>query len=201
MLPWPRMQTAKKRKPGVADDAARLQGLEFPVVFLVGMEQGLFPSYRSIDDPSAIEEERRLCYVGITRAQEQLFITHANARRLWGSREPAMPSIFLGELPQELIQGDSVGLLGRRERVDQLAEKAERDRQTRNETRQAARTQAKVNAATVDWNVGDRVLHRSFGMGDITHVFGSGSKISIAIKFPNLGQKIFDPLLAPIEKV
>ncbi len=180
------------------------KGLEFPVVFLVGMEQGLFPSYRSIDDPSAIEEERRLCYVGITRAQEQLYITHANARRLWGSREPAMPSIFLGELPKELLEGDSVGLMGRRERVNRAAAGAERDRlnqQDKQRARRAARAQSKANAVAVDWKVGDRVLHRAFGIGHITHIFGSGQKISIAIKFSNLGQKIFDPMLAPIEKM
>jgi len=83
------------------------KGLEFPVVFLVGMEQGLFPSYRSLEDPAAMEEERRLCYVGITRAKERLFLSHASERRLWGGmREPAVPSVFLAELPEELVQGD-----------------------------------------------------------------------------------------------
>ncbi len=74
------------------------KGLEFPVVFLVGLEQGLFPSFRSLQNPAALEEERRLCYVGITRAQERLYITHACERRLWGRREPAVPSVFLQEL-------------------------------------------------------------------------------------------------------
>ena len=79
------------------------KGLEFPVVFLVGMEQGLFPNYRSMNDPASLEEERRLCYVGITRAQERLYISHARERRLYGSREPAMRSQFLDELPEELL--------------------------------------------------------------------------------------------------
>jgi len=79
------------------------KGLEFPVVFLVGLEQGLFPGYRSLSDPAALEEERRLCYVGITRAQERLYLSHARERRLYGSREPAMPSQFLSELPEELL--------------------------------------------------------------------------------------------------
>ena len=83
------------------------KGLEFPVVCLVGLEQGLFPSYRSLDDPASLEEERRLCYVGITRAKERLFLSHASERRLWGGmREPAVPSIFLAELPEALVQGD-----------------------------------------------------------------------------------------------
>ena len=79
------------------------KGLEFPVVFLVGIEQGLFPNYRSLNDPASLEEERRLCYVGITRAQERLYLTHARERRLYGSREPAMRSQFLDELPEELL--------------------------------------------------------------------------------------------------
>src|SRR4028118_1766013 len=79
------------------------KGLEFPVVFLVGLEQGLFPNFRSMDDPTALEEERRLCYVGITRAQEQLYLSHARERRLYGNREPAVASQFIGELPKELL--------------------------------------------------------------------------------------------------
>src|SRR5919202_3524399 len=79
------------------------KGLEFPVVFLVGLEQGLFPNFRSMDDPASLEEERRLCYVGITRAQEQLFLSHARERRLYGNREPAVRSQFLEELPKDLV--------------------------------------------------------------------------------------------------
>ena len=96
------------------------KGLEFPIVCLVGMEQGLFPSYRSFDDPASLEEERRLCYVGLTRAKEKLYLFHANERRLWGGmREPAVSSIFLSEIPSKLIEGDiplSGGTSLRRER-------------------------------------------------------------------------------------
>lgn len=87
------------------------KGLEFPIVFLVGLEQGLFPNFRSLEDPAAIEEERRLCYVGVTRAQERLFISHARERRLYGSREPAMPSLFLSELPRDLLQTNSLSAI------------------------------------------------------------------------------------------
>ena len=79
------------------------KGLEFPVVFLVGLEQGLFPHTRSLPDPIALEEERRLCYVGITRAQEQLFLTYATERMIWGSLDRFQPSQFLTELPPDLI--------------------------------------------------------------------------------------------------
>ena len=80
------------------------KGLEFAVVFLVGLEQGLFPSFRSLEDAAAIEEERRLCYVGITRAQDRLFLSHARERRTYGHmREVSTPSIFLSELPRDYI--------------------------------------------------------------------------------------------------
>ncbi|MFN9692668.1 MAG: UvrD-helicase domain-containing protein [Synechococcaceae cyanobacterium] len=183
------------------------KGLEFPVVFLVGLEQGLFPSYRSLEDPAALEEERRLCYVGLTRAKEQLFLSHACERRLWGGmREPAVPSVFLSELPPQLLQGDlprSGGTALRREqRLDRLT------RVDRPETRQIASGGAagqpanavrrRAGGARV-WAVGDRLLHSAFGEGEVTHLFGSGEKISIAVKFPGMGAKILDPRLAPIE--
>lgn len=156
------------------------KGLEFPVVFLVGLEQGLFPGYRSLSDPASLEEERRLCYVGITRAQERLYISHARERRLYGSREPAMRSQFLDELPEELLNTKS------------------KSRQTY--TKSAAATNSK-QGTTNNWQVGDKVLHKSFGIGEITHVFGEGNKISVAIKFASLGQKIVDPRIAQLQKV
>ncbi|ABA22968.1 ATP-dependent DNA helicase, Rep family [Trichormus variabilis ATCC 29413] len=156
------------------------KGLEFPVVFLVGLEQGLFPGYRSLNDPAALEEERRLCYVGITRAQERLYLSFARERRLYGSREPAMRSQFLDELPAELITTQY------------------QVRQTY--TKPPSTTNGK-QTANQDWQVGDRVLHKSFGIGEITHVFGSGSKLSVAVKFTSLGQKIIDPRVAQLQKV
>ncbi|QVV66936.1 UvrD-helicase domain-containing protein [Synechococcus sp. LA31] len=187
------------------------KGLEFPVVFLVGLEQGLFPSYRSLDDPASMEEERRLCYVGITRAKERLFLSHASERRLWGGmREPAIPSVFLSELPEALVQGDlprSGGTALRRDnRLDRLT-RVDRDESTHvnagGEAGQPAnavrrRTSTAGNGGK-DWAVGDRLLHTSFGMGTVTHLFGSGEKISIAVKFEGMPPKILDPRLAPIE--
>jgi DNA helicase-2/ATP-dependent DNA helicase PcrA len=176
------------------------KGLEFPVVFLVGMEQGLFPSYRSLEDPAAMEEERRLCYVGITRAKERLFLSHASERRLWGGmREPAVPSLFLSELPEELIQGDvprSGGAAIRREnRLERLTRV---DRPSASEAAQPANA-VRRRGTSKAWAVGDRLLHSSFGEGHVTHLFGSGEKISIAVKFEGMGPKILDPRLAPIE--
>jgi DNA helicase-2/ATP-dependent DNA helicase PcrA len=175
-------------------------------VFLVGMEQGLFPSYRSLDDPAALEEERRLCYVGLTRARERLFLSHACERRLWGGmREPAVPSVFLSELPEELLQGDiprSGGAALRREqRLDRLTrvDRAE-SRQVASGGAASAPTNAVRRRSTAHtWAVGDQLSHSSFGVGTVTHLFGSGEKISLAVKFAGMGPKILDPRLAPIE--
>ena len=180
------------------------KGLEFPVVFLVGLEQGLFPSYRSLDDPASLEEERRLCYVGITRAKERLFLSHASERRLWGGmREAAVPSVFLSELPEGLIQGDipqSGGAALRRERRLERLTRVDRDPPASAPANAVRRRQAGP-APGRSWCVGDRVSHASFGIGEVTHTFGSGEKVSIAVKFAGMGPKILDPRLAPIEPV
>ncbi|GAB1541843.1 hypothetical protein NUACC21_45160 [Scytonema sp. NUACC21] len=162
------------------------KGLEFPVVFLVGLEQGLFPNYRSLNDPAALEEERRLCYVGITRAQERLYLSHARERRLYGSREPALRSQFLDELPAELMTSQ------------RTSQRAYIQRTSANLQQNAARSK---KGSTENWKVGDQILHKTFGIGEITHIFGSDNKISLAIKFANLGQKIIDPKVAQLQRV
>lgn len=156
------------------------KGLEFPVVFLVGLEQGLFPNRRTLDDPAALEEERRLCYVGITRAQEQLFISYAEERRLWGSREPAIPSQFLSELPEQLVNYSSPPIKPRR---------------------QEKKTAKKQQESVQNWQVGDRVFHQTFGEGTVTHVLGSGKKTNLAVEFSGLGRKIIDPKIASLELI
>jgi len=182
------------------------KGLEFPVVFLVGLEQGLFPSYRSLEDPAALEEERRLCYVGLTRAKERLFLSHASERRLWGGmREPAVPSAFLAELPAELLQGDLPQSGGAAIRREQRLERLTRvDREDSRRVASGGEAAAATNAVrrrvpSRSWAVGDRLLHSSFGEGSVTHLFGSGERISIAVKFEGMGPKILDPRLAPIQ--
>lgn len=164
------------------------KGLEFPVVFLVGMEQGLFPNFRSLDDARAIEEERRLCYVGITRAQEQLFLSYAEERRLWGYREPATPSQFLGELPPELLGTGkkSSAKTGTRQKTSTTG--------TGKGKTKTKKTRERVpGEASIQWQVGDRLFHDSFGIGEVTHIFkGDNDKMSVAVKFMN-SQKILDP--------
>ncbi|NEO86662.1 MAG: DNA helicase PcrA [Spirulina sp. SIO3F2] len=159
------------------------KGLEFPVVFMVGMEQGLFPSSRSLNDPASVEEERRLCYVGITRAQEQLFLSHARTRRLWGNSEGCVPSQFLNELPEELVVRE--GEYSRRPRHAPPVERAE-----------------PTPKELTDWRVGDRVLHSQYGEGEITHVFGTKKKVHLGIRFVDLeGPKIVDAKIAPLTKL
>jgi DNA helicase II / ATP-dependent DNA helicase PcrA len=160
------------------------KGLEFPVVFLVGLEQGLLPHGRTLDDPIALEEERRLCYVGVTRAKELLYLTYTKERYTWGSREAKIPSQFLQEIPKELISSNVKQKMSARPLVPN----------------RSSRSQV-LNAKEIDWSVGDRVVHQVFGEGNVTHVLGSGRKMTLAIKFSDLGQKIIDPRVAPMERM
>ncbi|MGK7897237.1 MAG: 3'-5' exonuclease, partial [Xenococcus sp. (in: cyanobacteria)] len=154
------------------------KGLEFPIVFLVGLEQGTLPHFRSLNDPLALEEERRLCYVGITRAQEQLFISHARERYVWGSKEAKIVSQFIQEIPQDLINTNL--------------------RPTR---RKLHHKKTVSSSSNTKWSVGDRVIHHSFGEGEITHILGSGKKTNLAIQFSGLGRKIVDPRTNSITKI
>ncbi|MDJ0510917.1 MAG: DNA helicase PcrA [Crocosphaera sp.] len=154
------------------------KGLEFPIVFLVGLEQGTLPHVRSLNDPLSLEEERRLCYVGITRAQEQLFITHARERFVWGSKEMKTASQFLQEIPPDLLNSNI------RSTVRKVPYK------------KIAKTKTKTN-----WAVGDRVIHHSFGEGEITHILGSGNTPNLAVKFTGLGRKIVDPRTNSLTKL
>lgn len=154
------------------------KGLEFPIVFLVGLEQGLFPNFRSLNDPLAIEEERRLCYVGITRAQEQLFITHARQRRLWGYLEPCIPSMFLKELPQDLVKDYNPTVTRTKVSNSKKSKKSSTPSQ---------------KSEPQNWKVGDRVFHGTFGVGEVTHIFGEKGKFSLAVRFEGSPPKIIDP--------
>ncbi|HEY8681928.1 MAG TPA: ATP-dependent DNA helicase [Rhodanobacter sp.] len=148
------------------------KGLEFPVVFLVGMEEGLFPSQRSVDDEGRLEEERRLAYVGITRAREKLFVTHAESRRMHGTEMLARPSRFLGEMPAELI--DEV-----RPRVHV----------TRPIYAGRARETSSSLEETLPVKLGQRVSHPSFGEGVVLSAEGSGAHTRLQVNFEGAGSK------------
>jgi len=173
------------------------KGLEFPIVFLVGLEQGLFPNYRSLNDPLSIEEERRLCYVGITRAQEQLFLTHACQRRLWGTLESCIPSMFLQELPEGLIHSYTPPIQPKTTKNKNKGIKQESKSPT--EIKQPAKSD-KLESNVKDWKVGDKVFHRTFGIGEVTHIFSNKDKMSLAIKFGSLSPKILDPNTVPLQR-
>ena len=182
------------------------KGLEFQNVFITGLEQGLFPSYRSIDTPSLLEEERRLCYVGLTRAKERLFLSHARERRLWGgNREATIPSIFLQEIPEELINGEipqGGGISFKRDfHLDRLTRVDRNNPSISNKSINSVRRLYSGPSKGERWKQGDQLLHAKFGKGEIIHIFGSGEKISLAVKFGDKGSKILDPRLAPIRTI
>jgi DNA helicase II / ATP-dependent DNA helicase PcrA len=180
------LQEGEKKVSMMSLHAAK--GLEFPIVFLVGMEQGLFPHNRSLSDPLAIEEERRLCYVGVTRAQERLFLTYTSERRLWGSREAAFPSQFLSEIPPELVSSNVNNASNLRRQKDDLV--------------LPRKLVTSIDRKQQKWLVGDRVFHNAFGEGTITHILGTTNKLTLAIRFTNLASpKIIDPKLAPMQKI
>ncbi|WP_267383942.1 DNA helicase PcrA [Cyanobacterium sp. uoEpiScrs1] len=158
------------------------KGLEFPIVFLVGLEQGLLPHIRSLHDPLSLEEERRLCYVGLTRAQEQLFLTYTRERFVWGSKEAKSPSQFLKELPSDLIKNNFSKSLNFHHNSSTFKSKI-------------------IQIHNQKWSVGDHLIHPNFGVGEITHIFGAEKKINLAIKFSGIGQKIVNPRVTSIKKI
>jgi len=146
------------------------KGLEFPVVFMVGLEEGLFPSHRSVDDIASLEEERRLCYVGITRAMKHLHISYAESRRLYGKETNPRPSRFLKEIPAEFLQEIRVRA---------------------NVTKPAAFK--KSNTSTIGtsgtYKLGQRVRHAKFGDGVVLQVDGDGAQERVQINFAQAGMK------------
>jgi DNA helicase II / ATP-dependent DNA helicase PcrA len=152
------------------------KGLEFPLVFLCGMEDGLFPHQRSIADPNGLEEERRLCYVGITRAKETLYITYAEQRRLHGMDSFSHPSRFIAEIPDELIEEI-------RPRVQVLRPHYSGNR---TKTRPSGST---APGAELGLRLGQRVHHRKFGDGVILNCEGQGAHARVEVNFENAGTK------------
>jgi len=148
------------------------KGLEFPVVFLVGLEEGLFPHSLSAEDPDRLEEERRLCYVGMTRAMRQLFVTHAESRRLYGREDYPAPSRFLRELPAHLLEEVRAAGVARRNPAP------------------AAKLAGQPGAAAAGgFQLGQRVRHPKFGEGVVLNSEGSGTNARIQVNFQNAGAK------------
>jgi len=189
------------------------KGLEFPAVFLIGMEDGVFPHLRSLGEPDELEEERRLCYVGITRARERLYLTNAWCRTLWGSTQYNPPSRFLKEIPDELVhmaEGGrrprhrdrsgagssswSSGWGGGREAIVEGALRAGRGRPANTPTRT-------TGAEEIGLKLGDGVVHGKWGEGVITDVIGTGDKAEAVVRFPSVGEKRLLLAWAPLKKI
>lgn len=170
------------------------KGLEYPVVFLTGMEDGVFPHSRSVGDPDELEEERRLCYVGITRARERLYLCHAWSRSLFGATEYYPPSRFLAEIPDDVVvaKGESrrsSGLGGHRDAVVAAA------------VRQASSPLGARGADQLSLRVGDDVGHEKFGEGVIIEVIGDGDKAEAVVRFRTAGEKRLLLAWAPLQKL
>lgn len=189
------------------------KGLEFPVVFLIGMEENIFPLSRVNDDPDELEEERRLAYVGITRAEEFLYMTNANQRVLYGKTSYNRPSRFISEIDDELLD---YGGIARKANSSFNASYKMAGGATRFGTgmsmtdalhqRKAAvnpgasRVIEKADVATEDWTIGDTAVHRKWGEGIVLAVTGTGKNMELKIKFPEVGMKRLLAAMAPIEK-
>ncbi len=154
------------------------KGLEYRAVFLTGLEDGVFPHMRSLGDPKELEEERRLCYVGLTRAEERLYLTRAWSRNMWGSNNYNGPSRFLSEIPENLMT------------------KAKRIRRSR--TMESRTPTATVSDADV--SIGDRVIHTHWGEGVVKEIVGAGDRAEAVVIFDAHGSKRLLLAWAPLQK-
>ena len=196
------------------------KGLEFPVVFLLGMEDGVFPHLRSLGDPEQLEEERRLAYVGITRARERLFLTNAWSRNLWGSTQYNPPSRFLDEIPESLISvveggrradrggswgdyrpmsGGSPSSWGAESRSERPAARPEPGSGLI--TAPSPAGPSREGADDLGLRIGDDVRHPTFGEGVVIDISGNGDKAEVRVNFRDKGEKQLLLAWAPLEKI
>jgi DNA helicase-2/ATP-dependent DNA helicase PcrA len=165
------------------------KGLEFPVVFIVGMEEGLLPHRRSMEDPDEMEEERRLCYVGVTRAQQRVYLLHTYHRNLFGSSSATLPSRFLQDIPKQLIAGKGLWEEG----------EGKEDEFTPITTLYSKSTVKPLSNLKLE--VGDRVQHKMFGEGVVINCSPNKDDQEITVAFDVAGVKHLLLSLAPLEKV
>ena len=176
------------------------KGLEFPIVFMTGMEEGLFPSGRSVTDEIQLEEERRLCYVGITRAEEELFMTYASMRMLYGKTNYNSPSRFLRELPETLLESCNKD----KPRIKDITTKKKNIASSRYFTGYTAENtnmSPNMDNNKEGINAGSKVKHKVFGIGTVVQVKGQGEKMEATIAFESQGIKKVMLAFAPIETI
>jgi DNA helicase-2/ATP-dependent DNA helicase PcrA len=179
------------------------KGLEFPVVFIVGLEDGLFPSSRSLDEDKfgQGEEERRLFYVGMTRARQKLFLTYARMRKVWGSDQMFPPSRFLAEIPSQYIERVSkISRPGSSWR-NESASSAWSDVGTPNYDDFTSQHLDEDSSSSDDLRKGMKVRHPSYGVGVIHLLEGFGEDQKVTILFPNKSLKKFVVKFARLERV
>lgn len=190
------------------------KGLEFPRVYLAGMEDGLFPSYMTVtaDDPDELEEERRLCYVGITRAQSELTMTCARRRMVRGETQYNKMSRFLKEVPLELISTGNK-FSGNGKSLTDHADHEEPERKTDYQmARQAFKTKAfaavqqgksfgKPAGGKLEYGVGDRVRHIKFGEGTVLSIVEGGRDYEVTVNFDGPGTKKMFAAFAKLQKI
>ena len=169
------------------------KGLEFPIVFLGGLEEGLFPHSRTLMNPEEIEEERRLAYVGITRAEKELYISNATTRTVFGRTSSYLPSRFIDEIPEELVDG----LRAKRKVPDDIKRHVPQHMSvtSRPFTKPIVR-----NEVIADWKVGDTAIHSKWGNGKVINVAGEGAGMKLTIEFPTQGVRVVMAKFAPVKK-
>lgn len=173
------------------------KGLEFPVVFLTGLDEGLFPHSRTLMDPAQVEEERRLAYVGITRAERQLYVTNAVTRTMYGRISAYMPSRFLAEIPPQFMED-----YHRKSAMPQSRATAVPGKQRVSIlTKPVASSLPKKHAVTDTFAKGDKVRHKIWGIGTVLDVIGEGPNMQMKIQFPTKGVRQVVVKYAPLEKI
>ncbi|OIS62898.1 ATP-dependent DNA helicase PcrA [Bacillus subtilis] len=170
------------------------KGLEFPVVFLMGLEEGVFPHSRSLMEEAEMEEERRLAYVGITRAEQELYLTNAKMRTLFGRTNMNPESRFIAEIPDDLLENLN-------EKKETRAPSARKMQPSRGPVSRPVSYASKTGGDTLNWAVGDKAGHKKWGTGTVVSVKGEGEGTELDIAFPSpVGVKRLLAAFAPIEK-
>ena len=169
------------------------KGLEFPIVFLGGLEEGLFPHSRTLMNPEEIEEERRLAYVGITRAEKELYISNATTRTVFGRTSSYLPSRFIDEIPEELVDG----LRAKRKVPDDIKRHVP---QHMSVTSSPVTKPIVRNEVIADWKIGDTAIHSKWGNGKVINVAGEGAGMKLTIEFPTQGVRVVMAKFAPVKK-
>lgn len=177
------------------------KGLEFENVFLVGMEEGIFPGVRALNTTEEMEEERRLCYVGITRAKKRLFMSHVKTRTMFGMTKYNMPSRFLKEIPKELVHEEKVEQNTFAEFERAMPKKPVMDTSIFAHTSQPKPSDEAVKLAGLDFSAGDRVMHRKFGEGTVLEAKAIGADMFLKVRFDTVGEKNLMAAYVKLEKL